>query len=159
IVKYSMMRAVPTSKVTYKGLEIGEKDNIKRKYGPILQTNWARDPESGQLAARQFAVRFDPDKPFVLYFAKGYPDEKKGFFTAPAGIVDQTNAIFEKAGAKIRMSVKNFDEDIPEDAHQTLKDRGREYGDVRFSFIRWMSDLDVGAPFIGVAQFVPDPRT
>jgi len=28
-----------------------------------------------------------------------------------------------------------------------------------FNFIRWMSDIDVGAPFIGVAQFVPDPRT
>lgn len=95
----------------------------------------------------------------TLYFAKGYPEEKKSFFLAPGGIVDQTNAIFEKAGAKIRLKVKNYDEDIPEDADALTKERGREYGDIRYSFIRWMSDLDVGAPFIGVAQFVPDPRT
>jgi hypothetical protein len=159
IVKYSMVRAVPTDKITYKTFEIPEKDPIKRKYGPIMTTSYARDPESQQIAARQFVARFDPEKPVTLYFAKGYPEEKKGFFTAPGGIVEQTNALFEKSGAKIRLSVKNYDEDIPEDADDFMKTRGREYGDIRFNFIRWMSDIDVGAPFIGVAQFVPDPRT
>ena len=159
IVKYSMVRALPREELTYKPLELAEKDPIRRKYGPILETSFARDPDSGQLAARQFAVRFDPTKDLVLYFAKGYPEEKKTFFTGPNGIVDQTNAIFEKAGAKIRLVVKNYDQDIPEDADILTKERGREYGDIRYNFIRWMSDLDIGAPFIGVAQFVPDPRT
>jgi hypothetical protein len=159
IVKYSMMRAVPTEQITYKPLELDEKDPIRKKYGPILQTSWGRDPTTGQLAAREFAIRFDPTKEMTLYFAKGYPEEKKSFFLSPGGIVDQTNAIFEKAGAQIRLTVKNFDEDIPADADNLTKERGREYGDIRYNFIRWMSDLDVGAPFIGVAQFVPDPRT
>jgi len=87
------------------------------------------------------------------------PEDYKAFFKAPGGIVDQTNKIFEKAGAKARLVLKNFDEDMPEDWPEDMKAKGREYGDVRFNFIRWMSDLDVGAPFIGVAQFVPDPRT
>lgn len=159
VVKYSMVRATPTSQIKYQPLEIEEKDPIKRKYGPIWQTNFARDPQTGQVAARQFATRFDPNKELVLYFAKGYPEEKKVFFTGPGGIVEQTNALFEKSGAAIRMKVKNYDEDMPETASEVEKKRGREYGDIRYNFIRWMSDLDVGAPFIGVAQFVPDPRT
>lgn len=159
VLKFSMVRAKPQKEVTYKPLELGEKDPIRRKYGPITHTTWARDQESGMLAAREFAIRFDPEKELVWYFAKGYPEENKKFFTAPGGIVDQTNAIFEKAGAKTRLVVKNYDEDMPEDWPEAMKERGREYGDIRFNFIRWMSDLDVGAPFIGVAQFVPDPRT
>src|SRR5262249_12042853 len=90
---------------------------------------------------------------------KGYPEEYKSFFTAKGGIVDQTNAIFEKAGAKGRLVVKNYDQDMPESATEAERKRGREYGDVRYNFIRWMTDIDVGAPFMGVAQFVPDPRT
>jgi hypothetical protein len=159
VVKYSMVRATPRDKLTYPPLEIGEKDPIRRKYGPIWETSYARDEETGQFAARQFAVRFDPNKDLVLYFAKGYPEEKKGFFKDPGGIVDQTNALFDKAGAKIRLVVKNYDEDMPEDAHPLEKQRGREYGDIRYNFIRWMSDIDIGAPFIGVEQAVPDPRT
>jgi hypothetical protein len=157
--KYSLVRAKPVQAISYKPLEIREKDPIKRKYGPILQTSFGRDLDTGLMAARQFAIRFDPEKEFVLYFAKGYPESRKGIFTDPGGIVDQTNAVFEKAGAKVRLVVKNYDQDIPEDADALTKERGREYGDIRYNFIRWMSDIDVGAPFIGVAQFVPDPRT
>jgi hypothetical protein len=159
VVKYSMSRATPTNKISYKLLELPEKDPIRRKYGAITQINWARDPDSGQLAAHELAVRFDPTKELTLYFAKGYPDDRKGIFTDPGGIVEQTNKIFEKAGAAIRLVVKNFDQDLPADAADFEKQRGREYGDVRYNFIRWMSDLDIGAPFIGVTQFVPDPRT
>jgi hypothetical protein len=160
VVKYSMSRAVPTDKLTYKPLELPEHDPIRRKYGPIMQTNWARDPDSGQIAARELVVRFDPEKEITLYFAKGYPEDQKAIFTDPAGgIVKQTNDLFQKSGAKIRLTVKNFDQDMPENASAFEKARGREYGDVRYNFIRWQSDLDTGAPFIGVAQFVPDPRT
>lgn len=159
VLKYSMVRAKPMAEVTYKAMELGEKDPIRRKYGPITMTSWARDNDTGLLAARELAIRFDPEKELVWYFAKGYPEENKSFFTAPGGIVDQTNQIFEKAGAKARLVVKNYDQDMPENANEAERARGREYGDVRYNFIRWMSDIDVGAPFIGVAQFVPDPRT
>lgn len=40
------------------------------------------------------------------YFAEGYPEEYKKFFTDKGGIVDQTNAIFTAANATIRMEVK-----------------------------------------------------
>lgn len=157
-IKYSLVRATPLNKITYKPLQLDEKDPIRRKYGAITQTNWTRDPESQQMAARELAVRFDPEKEIVLYFAQGYPEERKAYFTGPGGIVDQTNAVFEKAGAKARLVVRNYDEGL-DDAPEWERKRGRQYGDVRYNFIRWMSDLDIGAPFIGVAQFVPDPRT
>ena len=122
-------------------------------------TTWARDYDTHLMAARELAVRFDPEKEMVWYFAKGYPEKYKAFWTKPNGIVDQTNAIFEKSGAKVRLVVKNYDQDMPDGITEKERARGREYGDVRYNFIRWMSDIDVGAPFIGVAQFVPDPRT
>lgn len=157
--KYSMVRATPADKITYKPLELAEKDPIRRKYGAIRGTTISRDQDTGLLAARQLVWRYDPEKPIVWYFAPGYPERYKKIFLNPGGIVDQTNKILEDAGVKARLSVKNFDEDMPEDYSDEAKKRGREVGDVRYNFIRWQSDLDVGAPFIGVAQFVPDPRT
>jgi hypothetical protein len=112
ILKYSMVRAKAIADVTYKPMELGEKDPIRRKYGPITMTSWARDNDSGMLAARELAIRFDPEKELVWYFAKGYPEEYKSFFTAKGGIVDQTNQIFEKAGASAPV-VKNYDADMP----------------------------------------------
>src|SRR5262249_36748786 len=126
VVKYSMMRATPTSKLDYKTMELPEKDPIRRKYGAITQINWTRDPNSGQIAARELAVRYNPNKELTLYFAKGYPEDRKGLFTGPGGIVDQTNKVFEKTGAAIRLVVKNFDQDIPGDASDFEKQRGRE---------------------------------
>ena len=68
-------------------------------------------------------------------------------WTRPGGIVDQTNAIFTKAGAGARLSVLNYNDAT------TLGDGGgpaRQFGDIRYSFIRWESDLDTDSPFLGV---------
>jgi hypothetical protein len=158
-VKYSMTRAQPTNHLTYKLMELEEKDLIRRKYGTITQINWARDPDTQLLGAHELAVRFDPTKELTLYFEQGYPEDRKGIFTDPGGVVDQTNQVFEKAGAAIRLVVKNYNDDIPATASDIDKQRGRQYGDIRYNFIKWNSDVDIGAPFIGVTQFVPDPRT
>jgi len=156
-VMYSMTRAQPVDPTSYAPLEIPEKDPINHKYGPITITNWSRDTTSGLQAARQLAVRYNPNKPIVWYFAAGYPKEQQDAWTRSGGIVDQTNAIFKKAGATATLKVLNYNDD------QTLGDgaamQPRQYGDVRYNFIRWESDLDTDSPFFAVTQFQPDLRT
>jgi hypothetical protein len=155
-VKYSMVRANVVDPTQYTPLVIAEKDPILHKYGPIMITNWSRDPNTGLQAARQLALRYNPAKPIVWYFAQGYPEDKKDVWTRTGGIVDQTNAIFTKAGAAARLSVLNYNDAT------TLGDAAgpnRQYGDVRYNFFRWESDLDTDSPFLAVTQFQPDLRT
>ncbi len=155
-VMYSMVRAQPEDPASYTPLVIGEKDPILHKYGPIMITDWSRDPNTGLQAARQLAVRYNPSKPFVWYFAQGYPQAEEAAWTRPGGIVAQTNAILKKAGATATMSVLRYND------LNTIGDQqgpARQYGDIRYNFVRWESDLDTGSPFIGATQFQPDLRT
>lgn len=151
---YSMARAKPNDAITYQPLVIDEKDRIRRKYGTIDYVTINRDQEgSGLLNATAKAMRYDPNKDIVWYFAPGYPEEFKHFFTDANGIVAQTNDLMVKAGAKSKIVIKNFDQDLADG------EAPREFGDVRYSFLRWEQDIDTDSPFIGVTQFVNDPRT
>ncbi len=148
---YSLVRANPTP--TYKPLQVAEKDPIRHKYGPLEIVTLDRDPTSGQLAARELVTRFDPTKPIVWYFAEGFPENYKGVFTDPGGIKDQTNQLFKDAGATATVDFQNFDANLPDGQAP------RQYGDVRYSFLRWVSDMDMQSFWAGVTQFVVDPRT
>src|SRR5262249_52335486 len=93
--KYSLARAPPPDQVTYKPLEIPEKDPIRRKYGPIELYTIARDEDSQQLASRQLVIRFDPTKPIVWYFEEGFPDKYKQVLLGPGGVKERTNQLFK----------------------------------------------------------------
>jgi len=162
--KYSFMRALPDSQITYKPLVIEEHDQIRRKYGTIDIYTPNIDPNTGLLGTQALAMRFDPAKPNITYyFAQGFPEYYKQFFLGPSdgnggykggGIVDQTNTILKTAGATTQLQVKNYDQDLAPGQPP------REMGDVRYSFIRWISDIESGGfPTLAVTQFVPDPRT
>src|SRR5205814_1780823 len=69
---YSFMRAKADADVTYKPLEVAEKDPIRHKYGFIESITETRDEDSGQLAARELVTRFDPTRPIVWYFGQGF---------------------------------------------------------------------------------------
>ena len=148
---YSLVRANPAP--DYTPLEIAEKDPIRHKYGPIEYTTIDRDPTSGQLAARQLVIRFDPRKPIVWYFAEGFPDHYKDVFKGKGGVADQTNKLLTDSGVAARVSFKDYNEEL------AAGQAPREYGDVRYSFLRWVSDRDMQSFWAGVTQFVVDPRT
>lgn len=182
--KNSMKRATPTDKITYKTLEIDEKDPIQRKYGPQTITNFVRDYNSGMIAARTMAIRWDPEKPIRWFFSEGFPQKYKDEWLRPGGIVEATNKVLESAGVAARVSVQDYNEGLdkelnwdqndiqncelkrqnpanpsPEQKAQMDACKGRQYGDVRFAMLRWMTDLDIGAGYAGVQMFTPDPRT
>ena len=152
----SMVRATPVDPSSYTPLVIAEKDPILHKYGPLHVTNWSRDYQTGLLAARQLVTRFNPNAPIVFYFAPGFPDPMKATWK---GIAAQTNAIFKKIGAKARVTFLDYD-----DATTLGDGKGpaRQFGDIRYNFLRWISDLDAGAPgvgTIGATQQQTDLRT
>jgi len=154
---YSLVRSNPSP--TYTPFPIAEKDPIKHKYGVFRTIAEQRDENSGMLAAQEYVQRFDPTKPIVWYFAKGFPEQYKSVFTGPGGIKEQTNAIFAKAGVAARLDFKNFDQDMPSDLDPALQQRGREFGDIRYNFLLWISDRDMQSYFAGLTPTVNDPRT
>ena len=167
--KYSFMRAKPLVStdpnipaVTYQPFPLAEKDPIHTKYGPFLWTVWNRDPETQLIAATQYVGRFDPQKPIVWYFDSNFPEYYKSIFvdatgsTTSTNIQNNTNAILAKTSATARVQVLNYNDAT------TYKDGqgpARSYGDVRYNFLRWVSDEDVQATFAGVTMPGFDPRT
>jgi hypothetical protein len=165
--KYSLTRAKSDADAVkdYQPLAVEEKDSIRHKYGPISYTAFNRDETTGLVAANQYVIRFNPNKPIVWYFEKGFPEAYKQFYLGAGGIKDQTNALLQKSNAKAVLDFRNSDDerDLPGDlAHPDGGGpaKAREFGDVRFNFLRWVSDkqLNNGA-FAGVTQFNIDPRT
>ncbi len=142
--------ATPVNEEAYEPLLVDEKDPIQHKYGPLSIIAAARDLDSQLVGARQYVARFNPKKKnLTWYFAKDFPEDFKTFFTEPGGIVEGTNKVFEKAGATMRLEVKDWNADGIE----------RHYGDVRYNFIRWVTGHETGSPYLGVMQGQADPRT
>ncbi len=111
------------------------------------------------LAANEYVMRFDPTKPIVWYFDKGFPPAYKAVFNGPGGIAEQTNAMFTAAGVTAQLSFKEYNEDMDPSLPADMQAAGRQFGDVRYNFLRWMSDKDEQSYWAGVTQFVVDPRT
>jgi hypothetical protein len=160
-IMYSMARANPTP--TYQPLIVDEKDPILHKYGPILYRTIAWDDSSQLLASTQYVQRFDPTKDIVWYFDQGFPENYKHVFTdANTGVGDKTNALLQAAGAKKadgtppKVSFLNWNDAT------TLGDAAgpvRQFGDIRYSFLRWDSDKDMQDQFGAATDFIMDRRT
>jgi hypothetical protein len=150
---------------TYKPLVIPEKDPIQRKYGNWYVRIPALDTATSLWGSRQLAQRHDPaGTQFTYYFAPGWPAQYKTIFGNPqsdgtysggGGVVDQTNKILQLAKANTKLVVADYD------ALLAPGQQPRQYGDIRYSFLRWDSDqaAAVGASTLAVTQPTVDPRT
>jgi hypothetical protein len=172
---YSMVRATPTSQITYQPLEIAEKDPIRHKYGTIDEFTLSRDADTGLMTSRQLAQRHDPKQAQVVYyFSQDFPGtdsykaliaanpsmqqsefDYKSIFLAPGtGIKDVTNKLLEDAGVTMRLDFREWN--AADDQGNTLE---RKWGDIRYNWIGWGPDYDNGAGYSGVTSFTSDPRT
>jgi hypothetical protein len=174
----------PQASNNYVPWVIDEKDPIQRKYGMFHAVTMNRDPSTQLLTAQAFTQRLNPnqDYPYTLYLAPGYPQEYEVIFCGyesdgytPAaggpggrndkdcgarhtgGIVDQMNQIWESAGAKLRMRVLHADDLKAFGDHASSNPK--VFGDVRYNFIRYLSDIDESSGFLGVTEPLSDPRT
>ena len=155
-VKYSFKRATPTADLTYKPLVVAEKDPILVKYGPILHDVFDYDAATNLVAANQYVVRHDPTKPIVWYFDQNFPAQYKTYFTDPkTGVAALTNAVLEKANVKARVSFNEWNGADP----VTGEVKDRYYGDVRYNFLYWISDINSGNSYYAATPWGFDPRT
>lgn len=174
---YSAVRATPTDKLTYQPLEVAEKDPIRHKYGTIDMFTLSHDPDTGLATSKQFPMRYDPQKPSVVYyFSQDFPGTEsakklnaahpemltstydyKSIFLGPGGIKETTNKLLADAGAKIVLDFREFD--APEDGDTTNTAHPRTWGDIRYNWVGWGPDFDNGAGYSGVTSFTADPRT
>jgi hypothetical protein len=158
--RYSLMRAKPlddqNAPDAYVPIVLDEKDPIRHKYGIFNVITTARDPDTKLLSARQLVNRWNPNKPITYYFSPDVPDMIKDSFLRPGGIKDLTNKMFEKAGAKARLEVLNWNDDK---VFGDAKGPVRDYGDIRYSFVRWVAAQDAGTGYLGLGPNVADPRT
>ena len=157
---YSMVRAKPLDDVNapdaYIPLQVDEKDPIRHKYGVFNIIPMNRDQDTQLLSARQLVNRWNPNKPINYYFSQGVPDYIKDSFVRKGGIQDVTNDMFKKANAKSTVTFLNWNDDkVLGDG----KGPNREFGDIRYSFVRWIDDLDANQGFLGYGPNASDPRT
>jgi hypothetical protein len=166
---------------TYVPFVLDEKDPIQRKYGLLQALSIDRDPKSGLLAANSYVQRLNPNQEwdYTLYLAPGFPavyepifcgyEPGKGLLGLPVtddrcggpgtgGLVDQTNAIWKDGGIKLRMRVMHSDDDKVFGDHASSNPK--VFGDLRYSFIRFLTDIDSTPPgLLGVTEPLSDPRT
>jgi hypothetical protein len=143
--KYSFMRAKTSDyqPMVYQG---GEQDPLMKKYG-YFQTVVEN---KGSVFAQEITIlanRWHPNKKHTFYFAKDYPEQWKWIWNHPQrGVFAKTNALFKKHGLNNYNSAKNSCTtglcfEIKEN------DGSKEFGDIRYSFIKLYDEPDPGAPF------------
>jgi hypothetical protein len=186
---YSMMRAKAADNPAadpnaYVPMVLDEKDPIRHKYGLFEIIPVDRDPSSELLAAEELVNRWNPNKPTTYYFTPNVPATIKDTFIGhrvydstdsenadstgqcldashctrtPDGIMQETNQVIQAAGnAKFTVSFLNANDAT------TFGDAAgpaREYGDVRYSFVHWVSDIDANTGWLGYSPNSSDPRT
>ena len=90
--------------------------------------------------------RWDPKKKHVFYFDENFPERYKWIYNDPEkGIFPLTNKLFQEHEINIRFSTKDYDED-------------KEFGDIRYSFIKLSETPSHNAP-LGYTSLDTHPRT
>jgi hypothetical protein len=186
---YSLMRVKDvedpsTDPTAYVPMVLDEKDPIRHKYGLFEIMPIDRDPSSKLFATQELVSRWNPRKPTTYYFASDVPDYIKDAFlghrvydstdsqTADTtgdctdaahctrntdGIMQQTNTLMKNAGnTTFSVTFLNWN-----DATTFGDGVGpvRQYGDVRYSFVHFVPDIDANTGWYGYGPSASDPRT
>lgn len=117
----------------------GENNPRMRRFGYFQTVREVLHPETGQFAHLFLMNRWHPGKEHHFYFTNGFPEEYKAIFADPEhGIFAKTNRLLEKHGLKLRFRI-----------HENTWGNGKkkEFGDLRYSFVHFVPEIDPGAPF------------
>ena len=141
----SRQRDDPTK---YEPQVIEEKDEVNKKYGAFQHLNVFRDSETGLLDAKEPTQSMEPQADRargVLLSYEGFPPRFKPMFEE---IKDQTNEVFEEAGAASVLISRRNDGGVE-----------RHLGDIRYSFVVWHQDIDTTRGLLGYGPSSVDPTT
>ncbi len=113
----------------------GEDDPLMKKYGYFQTITPFINGATGLLENSFLMNRWHPKKTHTIYFSENFPEKYKWIYNDPdKGIMAQTNKIFETANLPIRFQIKE-------------NDGSKRFGDIRYSFIHFIEDMDYQAPF------------
>lgn len=143
-VRYSFIPA--TKDATYVPYRYtGDEDPLFDKYG-YFTTVVEKKSDDNRLENVFLMNRWHPEKEHAIYFAPGFPEDKKWIYNHPEhGVFARTNQLLEKNGIKMRFKV----EDAPE---------GVTFGDLGYSFIKFVEESSAGSP-LGYGPSDANPLT
>jgi hypothetical protein len=140
---YSFMPERTSAYVPY--VYAGENDPLTRKYGYFLSSSPFLNPE-GRVENTHYMNRWALNKTHTIYFAEGFPEQYKWIYNDPkTGVIARTNELFASNGVDIKFEIKEADKD-------------HKFGDIRYSFIKIVEDVDAQAP-LGYGPATAHPRT
>lgn len=134
-----------------------EQDPARYKFGHFQTVRREIDSSDGTPVNRFMENRW-AEKTHNFYFIKGYPEKYKWIWDhkLPHSVFGQTNALLKSAGSKLRFEIYDHNYN-PE----TGKNDGpeREFGDLRYSFINFIEDLEPGGTPLGYGPSDTHPWT
>jgi len=111
----------------------GEFDPLHNKYGYFKTINEKLNRKTGRVEHVHMANRWNPNKDHHFYFVKGFPEEYKWMYNdSVKGIFPRLNKVLANANVKGRFYIH--------------ENSGQEFGDIRYSFINFISEIDSSAP-------------
>ena len=140
--RYSFAPLSQLADGNYKAIRYeSDEDPLRKKYGFFETTVDRYDEASGffqkDVMINRWHAEADTDgAPRVqkIYLARDFPDEYKWIYQDPRiGVAAVTNRVFEEHNIPLRF--------------EFVEDDSVRFGDVRYSFIRWINDPVANAPF------------
>jgi hypothetical protein len=111
-----------------------EFDERRPKYGFFETVVDKFNEEKGRFEKVILANRWNPKKEHTIYFAEDFPADYKWIYTHPElGIEKVTNDLLQRNGLTMRFRFKD--------------DPNVKFGDVRYSFVKFVTRLDDSSPF------------
>ena len=134
-----------------------EQDIERYKYGHFQTVRQVINKKNGR-PHNLFMENRWAEKTQHFYFVKGFPEKYKWIWRHqdPKSVFGQTNAILASVGSKLRFEIHDYNYN-PE----TGKNDGpeREFGDLRYSFINFIEELEAGGTPLGYGPSDTDPFT
>lgn len=117
----------------------GENDPLMKRFGYFQTVREVLNKETGLLQNVILMNRWNPDKTHHFFFTKDFPEGYKAVFADPEkGVFAKTNKMLSEAGLKTRFEIHD---------NTGLDGRVKEFGDLRYSFVNFVPEIDPGAPF------------
>ena len=134
-----------------------EQDLDRYKYGHFQTVRQVIKPDNGR-PHNLFMENRWAEKTQHFYFVKGFPEANKWIWRHedPHSVLGQTNALLKSIGSKLRFEIHEYNYN-----HDTGKNNGpeREFGDLRYSFINFIEELEAGGTPLGYGPSDTDPFT
>ena len=154
--KYSFKKMQPSD---YKPkVYSNEQDPARYKYGHFQTVREVLHPKDGR-PHNIFMENRWAEKTQYFYFVKGFPQKYKWIWSHknPQSVFGQTNALLESLNSKLRFEIYDYNYNHETEAADDSVER--EFGDLRYSFVNFIEELEAGGTPLGYGPSDTNPFT